>query len=67
MIIDVHSYDNKRNWSMYNGLIIKLDPAKINKGKRMNIHILMIMDEVEVVLIDYQLEVELVPAEHNLD
>jgi hypothetical protein len=32
---------------MYNGLIIRLDPAKINKGWRRKICIPMIMDEME--------------------
>jgi hypothetical protein len=32
---------------MYNGLIIRPDPAKINKGRRRKIHIPMIMDEIE--------------------
>jgi hypothetical protein len=42
-----HSYGNKRDWSMYNGLIIRPDPAKINKGWRRKIRIPMIMDEME--------------------
>jgi hypothetical protein len=25
------SYDNKQDWPMYNGLVIRPDPAKINK------------------------------------
>jgi hypothetical protein len=32
---------------MYNGPIIRLDPAKINKRRRIKIHIPMIMDEME--------------------
>jgi hypothetical protein len=32
---------------MYNGPIIKPDPAKINKGRRRNIRISMVMDEME--------------------
>jgi hypothetical protein len=41
------SYDNIRDWSMYNGPIIVADLAKINKGKRKKIRIPMIMDEME--------------------
>jgi hypothetical protein len=41
------SYDNKRDWSMYNVPIIRTDPAKINKGRRRKIYILMVMDEME--------------------
>jgi hypothetical protein len=43
------------------------DLAKINKEKRMKIHILMIMDEIEGRNVDYQLEAELVSTEHDLD
>jgi hypothetical protein len=32
---------------MYSGPIIRLDPAKINKGRRKKIHISMIMDEMK--------------------
>jgi hypothetical protein len=32
---------------MYNGPIIKLDPAKINKERRRKIHIPMVMDKIE--------------------
>jgi hypothetical protein len=32
---------------MYNGPIIRPDPAKINKERRMKIHISMIMNEIE--------------------
>jgi hypothetical protein len=32
---------------MYNGSIIRLDPAKINKGRRRNMRIPMVMDETE--------------------
>jgi hypothetical protein len=32
---------------MYNGLIVRLDPAKINKGRRRKIRIPIIMDEME--------------------
>jgi hypothetical protein len=32
---------------MYNGPIIRSDPAKINKGKRRKIRIPMVMDEME--------------------
>jgi hypothetical protein len=32
---------------MYNSLIIKLDPVKINKEKRKKIQIPMIMDEMD--------------------
>jgi hypothetical protein len=31
---------------MYNGPIIRPDLAKINKGRRRKIHILMVMDEM---------------------
>jgi hypothetical protein len=41
------SYGNKRDWSMYNGPIIKPDSAKINKGRIRKIHIPMIMDKME--------------------
>jgi hypothetical protein len=41
------SYGNKRDWPMYNGLIIKVDPAKINKERRRKIHIPIVMDEIE--------------------
>jgi hypothetical protein len=41
------SYDNRQDWSMYNDSIIRLDPAKFNKEKRRNIHIPIIMDEME--------------------
>jgi hypothetical protein len=32
---------------MYNGPIIRSDPAKINKGRRRKIRIPMVMDEME--------------------
>jgi hypothetical protein len=32
---------------MYNSLIIRADPAKINKGMRRKIRIPMVMDEIE--------------------
>jgi hypothetical protein len=32
---------------MYNGLIIRLDPTKINKGRRRKIHIPMVIDEMD--------------------
>jgi hypothetical protein len=32
---------------MYNGPVIRLDPAKINKGMRRKIRILMIIDEMK--------------------
>jgi hypothetical protein len=32
---------------MYNGLIIRSDPAKINKGRRRKIRIPMVMDEMK--------------------
>jgi hypothetical protein len=32
---------------MYNSLIIRSDPAKINKERRRKIRILIIMDEIE--------------------
>jgi hypothetical protein len=41
------SYGNKRDWSIYNGPVIRPDPAKINKGRRRKIHIPMIIDEME--------------------
>jgi hypothetical protein len=41
------SYGNRRDWSMYNGQIIRSDPAKINKEMRRKIHIPMVMDEIE--------------------
>jgi hypothetical protein len=41
------SYGNKRDWLMYNGSIIRPDPAKINKEMRRKIHISMVMDEME--------------------
>jgi hypothetical protein len=41
------SYDNRRDWSMYNGPIIRLDLAKINKRMRRKTHNLMVMDELE--------------------
>jgi hypothetical protein len=43
---------------MYNVSIIRPDPAEINKGRRMKIHIPMVMNEIEV---------ELVRAKHDLD
>jgi hypothetical protein len=39
------SYGNKQDWLMYNGPIIKPDPAKINKGRTSKIRIPMVMDE----------------------
>jgi hypothetical protein len=42
-----HSYDNRGDWLMYNGSIIRLDPAKINKGRKRNMRIPMVMDETE--------------------
>jgi hypothetical protein len=41
------SYGNKRDWPMYNNLIIRPDPAKINKWRRKKIHIPIVMDEIE--------------------
>jgi hypothetical protein len=32
---------------MYNGLVIKSDPTKINKERRRKIHIPVVMDEIE--------------------
>jgi hypothetical protein len=32
---------------MYNGLVIRPDPAKINKGRRRKIRITMVMDEIK--------------------
>jgi hypothetical protein len=40
-----HSYDNRRDWPMYNGPIIRSDSAKINKGRRKKIHIPMVMNQ----------------------
>jgi hypothetical protein len=42
-----YSYDNKWDWPMYNGPIIKSDPVKINKWKRKKICIPMVIDEME--------------------
>jgi hypothetical protein len=53
---------------MYNGLIIRSDPAKIKKGRRKKIHTFQwLWIKWRVVSTDYQLEVEVVPAEHDLD
>jgi hypothetical protein len=41
------SYDNKRDWSMYNDPIIMPDPTKINKWRRRNIHLLMVVDKMK--------------------
>jgi hypothetical protein len=41
------SYNNRRDWPMYNSLVIRPDPAKINKGRRKKIHISIVMDEIE--------------------
>jgi hypothetical protein len=41
------SYGNKRDWPIYNGPVIRLDPAKINKEMRRKIRIPMVMDEME--------------------
>jgi hypothetical protein len=41
------SYDNRWNWPMYNGPIIRPDPTKINKGRRKKIRISMVMDKIE--------------------
>jgi hypothetical protein len=41
------SYDNKQDWPMYNGPVIRSDPAKINKERRRKIRIPMVMDEME--------------------
>jgi hypothetical protein len=41
------SYGNKKDWPMYNGPVIRSNPAKINKGRIRKIHILMVMDEME--------------------
>jgi hypothetical protein len=41
------NYGNKQNWPMYNGPVIRPDPAKINKGRRMKICISMVMDEMK--------------------
>jgi hypothetical protein len=47
-------------------MYIMPDSVKINKEKRSKIHILIVMNEIEVVSTDYQLEIELVLAEHDL-
>jgi hypothetical protein len=52
---------------MYNSPIIRLDPANNNKGMRRKIRIPMVMDEMKVISTNCQLEVELIPAEHDLD
>jgi hypothetical protein len=41
------SYGNKRDWSIYNGPVIRPNPAKNNKGRRRKIRIPMVMDEME--------------------
>jgi hypothetical protein len=41
------SYDNKRDWPMYNDPIIRPYPAKIYKERRRKIHISIVMDEME--------------------
>jgi hypothetical protein len=41
------SYGNRRDWSIYNGPIIRPDPTKINKGRRRKIRIPMVTDEME--------------------
>jgi predicted membrane GTPase involved in stress response len=46
---------------MYNGPVIRPDPAKINKGRRKKIRIPMVMDEMKDHIN------ELVPTEHDLD
>jgi hypothetical protein len=52
---------------MCNGPIIRSDLAKINKERRRKIHISIVMDKMRVISIDCQLEVELIPADHDLD
>jgi hypothetical protein len=52
---------------MYNGPIIRPYPAKINKLRRMKIHIPLIMDEMNDRINNYKLETKLVSAEHDLD
>jgi hypothetical protein len=41
------SYDNRQDWQIYNGPIIRPDPAKIYKGRRRKICIPMVMDEMK--------------------
>jgi hypothetical protein len=41
------NYGYKRDWPIYNGPVIRPDPAKINKERRRKIHIPMVMDEME--------------------
>jgi hypothetical protein len=52
---------------MYNGPIIRPDLVKINKGRRMKIRILMLWMKWRVVSTGCEVEVELVPAEYDLD
>jgi hypothetical protein len=52
---------------MYNGPIIRLYPAKINKLRRIKIRIPLVMDVMKGRINNYKLETELVPAEHDLD
>jgi hypothetical protein len=42
------SYSNRWDLSMYNGPIIRLDAAKINKWRRRKIRIPIVMDEIKV-------------------
>jgi hypothetical protein len=53
---------------MYNGPIIRSDPAKIQQRKEKEYtHFNDLWMKWRVVSTGYQLEVELVPAEHDLD
>jgi hypothetical protein len=52
---------------MYNGPIIRPDPVKINKEMRIRYAFQWLWMKWRVVSIECQLEVELVPAEHDLD
>jgi hypothetical protein len=52
---------------MYNGPVIRPDPAKINKGRRRKIHILMVMDEIEDRINRLPTRGQLVPTEHDLN
>ena len=42
-----HSFGNERDWPLYEGLIIRPDPTKVNKGTRKHKRIPMEMDRME--------------------
>jgi hypothetical protein len=52
---------------MYNGSIIRADPAKINKERRRKIRISMVMDEMEGRINKMSTRGRARPAEHDLD